>query len=129
MMIIRPIEADDYPALQEIAKESGIVFTSLPVNEDLLKNKIKHSEESFAKDVSKADTEEYLFVMEDTRNGHVVGTSAIEAAVGLDDTFYCYHLGKVVHASRELNIRNEVATLTLCNDYTGASEICTLFLR
>lgn len=33
-----------------------------------------------------------------------------------------------MHSSRELNIYNRVQTLTLCNDYTGASEICTLFL-
>ena len=66
--------------------------------------------------------------MEDTETGEVVGTSGIEAAVGLDDAFYHYHLGKVVHSSRELNIYNTVETLSLCNDYTGASEICTLFL-
>jgi len=129
MMVIRPITAEDYPVLFEIAKESGIGFTSLPLNEEILRNKISHSEHSFAKEVSQPGTEDYLFVMEDTATGHVVGTSGIEAAVGLDNTFYCYHLGKVIHASRELDIRNEVGTLTLCNDYTGASEICTLFLR
>ena len=129
MMIIRPITAADYPALFEIAKESGIGFTSLPVNEEIIQKRIEHAEASFAKDVSKPGTEDYLFVMENTETGEVVGTSGIEAAVGLDNTFYCYHLGKVIHASRELNVRNEVNTLTLCNDYTGASEICTLFLR
>jgi arginine N-succinyltransferase len=66
--------------------------------------------------------------LEDTETGAVVGTSGIESAVGLDDAFYHYHLGKVVHSSRELNIYNTVETLSLCNDYTGASEICTLFL-
>ncbi|MGB1557671.1 MAG: arginine N-succinyltransferase, partial [Oceanococcaceae bacterium] len=39
-----------------------------------------------------------------------------------------YHLSKVVHSSRELNIYNMVDVLTLCNDYTGATELCTLFL-
>lgn len=129
MMIIRPITSDDYQALHQIAIESGIGFTSLPVNEDILRKKIRHSELSFCKEVSAPGAEDYVFVMEDSETGQVVGTSAIEAAVGMEDTFYCYHLGKVVHASRELNIHNEVETLTLCNDLTGASEICTLFLR
>ena len=53
---------------------------------------------------------------------------ALKQQWGLDDAFYHYHLGKVVHSSRELNIYNTVETLSLCNDYTGASEICTLFL-
>lgn len=128
MIIVRPIQHRDYDALYRIAEESGHGFTSLPVNEALLKQRIESAEKSFKKDVSKPGTEGYLFVMEDTETGEVVGTSGIEAAVGLEDTFYHYHLGKVVHSSRELNIYNTVETLTLCNDYTGASEICTLFL-
>ncbi|GAB3013178.1 arginine N-succinyltransferase [Bowmanella dokdonensis] len=129
MMVIRPIQASDYPSLHEIAVESGIGFTSLPVNEELLRNKIASSEASFGRTVEKPGEESYLFVMEDTQNGQVVGTSGIQAAVGKDDAFYHYHIGKVAHASRELNIYNMVDILTFCNDYTGVTEICTLFLR
>ncbi|XOV79670.1 MAG: arginine N-succinyltransferase [Aestuariibacter sp.] len=129
MMVIRPIEAGDYDALHNIAVESGVGFTSLPVNEELLRKRINNSLESFETNPEQPGMESYLFVMEDTDSREVVGTSGIEAAVGLDDAFYCYHHGKVVHASRELNIHNEVETLTLCNDYTGTTEICTLFLR
>ncbi len=129
MKIIRPIQAQDYPALHDIAIESGIGFTSLPVNEALLRSKIERSETSFQKNVSEPFDESYLFVMEDTDTGRIVGTSGIAAMVGQDDPFYHYHLGKVVHASRELDVHNAVDILTLCNDYTGVSEICTLFLR
>ncbi len=128
MIIIRPIQNSDYDSLHRIAVESGHGFTSLPVNEELLKKRISHAEVSFAKSVTQPGGEGYLFVMEDTETGDVVGTTGIEAAVGLEDAFYHYHLGKVVHNSRELNIYNTVETLSLCNDYTGASEICTLFL-
>jgi len=128
MIIVRPIKKSDLEALHQIAIDSGHGFTSLPVNEQLLQQRINHTEISFARDVEQPGNEGYLFVMEDTETGKVVGTSGIEAAVGLDDAFYHYHLGKVVHSSRELNIYNTVETLSLCNDYTGASEICTLFL-
>jgi arginine N-succinyltransferase len=128
MIIIRPINASDYDALHRIAVESGHGFTSLPVNEELLKKRIARAEISFNTQVSQPGDEGYLFVMEDTDTGTVVGTSGIEAAVGLEDAFYHYHLGQVVHSSRELNIYNTVETLSLCNDYTGATEICTLFL-
>ena len=129
MKIIRPIQKSDYSALHDIAVESGIGFTSLPVNEELLTRKIAGAERSFTEQVDKPGTQSYLFVMEDTETGEVVGTSGIEATVGLDDAFYHYHLGTVVHASRELKVHNTVDILTLCNDYTGVSEICTLFLR
>jgi arginine N-succinyltransferase len=42
---------------------------------------------------------------------------------------YHYHLGKTVHHSPTLNVYNTVDILSMCNDYTGCSEICTLFLR
>lgn len=129
MKIIRPITSNDYAALYNIAEESGIGFTSLPVNEELLRRKIHRAERSFVSNVTQPGSESYLFVMEDTETGEVLGTTGIEAAVGTDDAFYHYHVGKVVHASRELKIHNTVELLTFCNDYTGVSEICTLFLR
>ena len=129
MIIVRPIKSSDYPALMKIAEDSGHGFTSLPQNEDLLKRKIERSEQSFAKQVEQPENEGYLFVMEDLTTGEVVGTSAIEAAVGLDDAFYHYHLSKVIHSSRELNVYKAVDILTLCNDYTGATELCTLYLQ
>jgi len=129
MIIIRPIKACDYEALNQIAIDSGHGFTSLPANEELLRNKIKRSEISFQSDAIKPGDQGYLFVMEDTETNEVIGTSGIEAAVGLDSPFYHYHLGKVVHSSSELKVHNTVETLTLCNDNTGVSEICTLFLK
>ena len=107
MNIIRPITKADYNALKEIAVESGIGFTSLPVNDELLQRKIDRAETAFNKpNVTEPGDESYLFVMEDTTTGQVVGTTGIEAAVGIDDAFYHYHLSKVVHASRELNIQH-----------------------
>ncbi|MCF2910285.1 arginine N-succinyltransferase [Pseudoalteromonas sp. DL2-H2.2] len=129
MMILRPIQKSDYSALLNIAQESGHGFTSLPVNEELLQNKIERSVASFGKETDVPFDEGYLFVLEDSETGEVVGTSAIEAAVGLDDAFYHYHLSKVIHSSRTLNVYKAVDILTLCNDYTGATELCTLFLR
>ena len=129
MLIIRPIRKDDYEELYQIAQESGHGFTSLPVNDELLRNKIARSEASIDKAVEQPGDEGYLFVLEDTQTGKVLGTSGIEAAVGMTDAFYHYRQGKVVHNSQTLNVYNTVDILTLCNDYTGMTEICTLFLR
>jgi len=129
MMLIRPIEASDFAVLKQIAIESGAGFTSLPVDDAILEGKIARSCKSFAAEVEQPHDEYYLLVLEDTDTGAVVGTTAIEAAVGTHDPFYHYHLGKVVHSSRELGVYNVVETLTLTNDYTGVSELCTLFLQ
>ena len=129
MHVLRPITASDFNALKQIAIESGHGFTSLPVNDALLLEKIDRAERSFAKNINQPQDESYLFVLEDSETGEVVGTTAIEAAVGLNVPLYHYHLGKTVHHSRTLNVYNTVDILSMCNDYTGCSEICTLFLR
>ena len=129
MQVLRPITAGDFDALKQIAIESGHGFTSLPVDDTQLKDKIERAEKSFAKNINKPLDESYLFVLEDSKTGQVIGTTAIEAAVGLSVPLYHYHLGKTVHHSPTLNVYNTVDILSMCNDYTGCSEICTLFLR
>jgi len=130
MLVIRPIEAADYEALYSCAVESGHGFTSLPIDQGLLERRIARAQAAFAKqDVATPGDESYLFVMEDTETGEIAGVSGIEAAVGLTEAFWHYRLGKVVHHSEKLNIHNTLETLSLCNDYTGVSELCTLFLR
>ncbi|WP_299003535.1 arginine N-succinyltransferase [uncultured Shewanella sp.] len=130
MLIIRPIRSSDYEALYRIAEESGHGFTSLPVNEKLLKSKIARVEASFEKEIIESPFDEgYLMVLEDTDTQEVVGTCGLEAAVGMEDAFYHYRLGTEVYHSKQIDVRNEAETLTLCHDYTGAAELCTLFLR
>ena len=130
MLVVRPISMSDYDALHTCAVESGHGFTSLPVNEELLTNRIKHSEYSFTKPgVTSPSDEGYLMVGFDSETGEVAGTTGIEAAVGWDVPFYSYHISTIVHSSPKLNVNNVVKLLTFGNNYTGCSEICTLFLR
>lgn len=130
MLVVRPIAKQDYSALYLCAEESGHGFTSLPVNKQLLNNRIDHSVASFNKpNVDDPSDEGYLMVGFDSESGEVAGTTGIEAAVGWDVPFYSYHISKVVHSSQKLGVSNVVKLLTLGNNYTGCSELCTLFLR
>lgn len=130
MLVVRPIRKNDYEALRVCAEESGHGFTSLPVNEELLSNRIDHSLASFSKqDVRAPGDEGYLMVGVDSQSGEVAGTTAIEAAIGWDVPFYTYHISKIVHSSPKLGVNNLVKLLTFGNNYTGCTEVCTLFLR
>jgi arginine N-succinyltransferase len=129
MNVVRPIRQSDLDALVHMAKTAGAGFTSLPPVPEYLKAKIDLSERSFAADVKKPGHERYMFVMEDHATGEVGGCCALEAACGLDEPFYSFHIGTTVHASRELKIYNLVPTLYLSNDYTGTSVLCSLYLR
>jgi arginine N-succinyltransferase len=129
MKIVRPIRLSDLDALLFMAKTAGSGFTSLPPRPEVLRQKIELSLHSFEAKIEKPGHERYMFVLEETTTGEVGGCCAVEAACGLDEAFYNYHIGLTVHASRELKIYNRVPTLYLSNDYTGTSVLCSLFLR
>lgn len=129
MNVIRPIRLDDLDALVHLARAAGAGFTSLPPHPQFLQQKIELSLHSFDAPVTQAGHERYMFVLEETTTGEIGGCCAIEAACGLDEAFYNYHVGVTVHASRELKVYNRIPTLYLSNDYTATSVLCSLFLR
>lgn len=128
MLVVRPVTCADLAALMQCAQASGFGFTSLPADEVRLLERIAQAEQAFAAHPTAPGEYDFLFVAQDTDTGQVVGTTAIESCVGLAHPFYSYHRAKAVHVSRELNVYKTVETLTLCNDYTGVTELCTLFL-
>jgi arginine N-succinyltransferase len=67
-------------------------------------------------------------VLVDSAVDRVIGIAAIEAAVGLKEPWYNYHVGTLVHASRALDVYTAAPTLFLANDHTGHTELCSLFL-
>jgi arginine N-succinyltransferase len=127
MFYVRPIAQDDLPAVLALSERTGTGLTSLPTDTDRLRARIHRSLASFAGLAGKAD-ECFVFVLVDGRNHSAVGISAIEAAVGLAEPWYNYHVGTQVHASRELDLYTAAPTLFLTNDHTGHSELCSLFL-
>jgi arginine N-succinyltransferase len=127
MFYVRPIARDDLHAVLALSERSGAGLTSLPANAERLAQRIERSLAAFAGKAAKADAS-YVFVLVDSVSGNVVGISAIEAAVGLTEPWYNYHVGTQVHASRELGVYTAAPTLFLSNDHSGDSELCSLFL-
>ena len=127
MFTVRPIEQADLSALFALSEKSGAGLTTLPANTERLRSRIERSLASFAGRAGNAEAC-YVFVLIDGATQAVVGISAIEAAVGLAEPWYNYHVGKQVHASRELDVYTSAPTLFLSNDHTGNSELCSLFV-
>lgn len=127
-MYIRPIHLGDLDSLIVIAKSSGVGVTSLPDNEEKMHAKLTRATKSFDQTLPEEERL-YLFALADEENNdQVAGICALEAAVGHNDIWYNYHVGKSVHASREIGVHKTTKTLYLSNDMTGMSEIATLFL-
>jgi len=134
MFYIRPIARDDLAGVLALSERTGAGLTTLPANRERLASRIERSLASFAGTAERADAC-YMFVLIDGRTGNgardpdrIVGISAIEAAVGLTEPFYNFHVGTLVHASRALDVYTVAPTLFLANDHTGHTELCSLFL-
>lgn len=127
MMVLRTARPRDLEALMGLARRTGSGITTLPADAGLLGARLDRMARTLAGTAPLAE-QGYLFVLEDLATGLVVGTSGIEAAVGLDQPFYTYRTGIAVHASRELDVWTQMTTLHLSNDLTGYSEVCSLFL-
>ena len=129
MFFVRPIARDDLTAVLALSERTGRGLTTLPANRGRLLERIERSLASFEGATVKANAC-YMFVLAEAGadGERVVGISAIEAAVGLKEPWYNYHVGTLMHASRALDVYTVAPTLFLCNDHTGHTELCSLFL-
>lgn len=124
----RPAKQGDLDDIHQLALNAGFGMTSLCKDKDELAEKINVSEASFGKNLKRPLCENYLFVLEDVDNNRVVGTSAIESAIGYHHPWYAYRLSKVTKVCRDLDLHLSHDVLVLTNDMHGFSEIGTLYL-
>ena len=129
MLVIRPSRIDDLDALTELASMTSFGLTTLPKDRELLRKRLARASRGFQYEPDKPGGEDYLFVMEETDTGLVVGTSAAVSKVGGFEPFYSYRLETVTHESKMLNVSKQVQVLHLVTEHSGPSEIGSLFLR
>lgn len=113
-------------AVHALARSSDTGLTTLPKDRARLAEGIRLSERALSTSLEAPGADYHLFVLED--QGVVIGTSAITGAVGIRQPFYTYTIGKIAQASPSLGVNNIVDVLYLGSDFTGCSEIGTLYL-
>ncbi|MBX4309118.1 arginine N-succinyltransferase, partial [Mycobacterium tuberculosis] len=77
-------------ALAHMARTAQPVLHSLPHDRAALEARVALSEDSFRADVDFAGEEFYLFVLEDSSTGKLLGTASIVAAAGYSEPFYAF---------------------------------------
>ena len=127
-MLIRLAQPSDLRSLMKLSALLPPGMTSMPFDLATWEKKLELVQQS-AQSVVRTDQESvYLLVMEDTETGEIVGTAGIVAGVGLTNPFYNYKLSKDVRHSEELDIRVTSNLLNLINDFTGETELISLYL-
>ena len=96
MLVVRAIQADDLDALYVMATQVGSGMTTLKPDMKMMGDRLAIAVASFAETIA-PDKRDYMFVMEDTDTGRLAGVCAIKGAVGLNEPFYNYRIGTLVH--------------------------------
>lgn len=119
--IVRSVHHDDVVQLIDLAKQFSLL--NLPGDRKVLSDKIERSVQSFAGQLSKEQAE-YLFVIEDTEEKTIVGSSLIIAKHGSEEAPHCYFkVLKRDHFSQNLGIGFIHQVLRFQLDSEGPTEI------
>ncbi|STQ89940.1 arginine N-succinyltransferase [Iodobacter fluviatilis] len=127
MKIVRLCQFSDVDKLVELAHKAGPGMTTLKPDPGAQAARIDRVRRTLEGSAQLAD-QGYLFLMEETDTGEIVGVCGIETAVGLEQPFYTYRIDTSVYASREMKIWSKMDKLTISHDLTGYTELCSLFL-
>lgn len=128
MFVVRPARLDDLEGLVRLAGVKIPGMTTFPSDENLLRERLEQSVAAFNGPVQLEAKSNYLLLLEDTETGKIIGTSALIVGIGLDKPFYSYRIIHHTQTSKEPEVRVDTELLQLSNDFTGATEVATLFL-
>lgn len=129
MLFVRPARLADLDAIAHMARTAQPVLHSLPPDRAALEARIALSEDSFRADVDYPGEEFYLFVLEDSATGTLVGTSSLVAAAGYAEPFYAFRNDALIHASRELHVNRKIHALTMSHELTGKSRLAGFYVQ
>ncbi len=119
--VVRAVTSEDLIQLTDLAKQFNLL--NLPGERKILAEKIERSEKSFAGELQN-DKAEYIFVVEDTEEKFIVGSSLIIAKHGNEEAPHCYFkILKRDHFSQDLGIGFIHQVLRFQLDTDGPTEI------
>ena len=128
MLFVRPGRLSDLDALAQMARAAQPVLHSLPHDRHALEARVALSEDSFRAQVDFPGEEVYLFVLEDSETGKLLGTASIVAAAGYAEPFYVFRNDALIHASRELHVNRKIHALTMSHELTGMSRLAGFYI-
>ena len=127
MFVIRQAMPDDVPTLLKLARM--VHFINLPADKDIITSKVSRSRRSFAGDVSDDRQRQFMFVLEDSETGGVIGTSSLICRIGWEGWPQIFlQVRRREHFSRDLNTGAVHMTIQVMTDETGPSELGGLIL-
>ncbi|MBY0563728.1 MAG: arginine N-succinyltransferase [Hyphomonadaceae bacterium] len=126
MRAATPADLEGFRQLREIA---GAGFTSLMLDDAALAAKLALSAESFASTVASVGGERYFISLEHLATGAIAGCCGVKATIGELPPFFNFRMFTEAQSSAVVNRRFDMRVLMGVNDFTGCSEVGSLFVR
>ncbi len=128
MYVIRSVRAEDLESLYDLSQMA--LFINLPPDKSIIEKKINKSIKSFHLPSFHLYDNFYIFVLEDTSTGKVIGTSMIHSQHGNEEEPHFYlKVAQENKFSKSLNTGFIHGTLKLGIDTNGPTEIGGLILH
>jgi len=122
MLVLRDVQRSDLAGVKRLA--SVLNSVNLPDSEETLVELISRSVQSFSGRVRDPFKREYLFVLEDSRKGTLIGTSMIIAQHGTYESPHIYYeVSEREHYSATLERHFKHKVLSIGYNYSGPTEI------
>jgi arginine N-succinyltransferase len=121
-----PADLDGFKQLREIA---GAGFTSLMLDDGAMSGKLALSERSFASTAPSAGAERYFIALEHIETGALAGCCGVKATIGEAPPFFNFRMITEAQSSAVVNRRFDMRVLIGVNDFTGCTEVGSLFVR
>lgn len=121
-----PQDLEGFKQLREIA---GAGFTSLMLDDRAMAQKLAHSAESFASQTSAPGAERYFIALEHLETGALAGCCGVKATIGEQPPFFNFRIIREAQSSLAVDRRFDLDVLIGVNDFTGCTEVGSLFVR
>lgn len=126
--VIRAAHAGDLGGFSQLRALAGPGFTSFMVDDEGLGARLEKSAKSFAAPAAAPGDERYLLALE-APDGTIAGSVGVKATIGADPPFFNFRLVQIAQASATAHRRFDMGMLILVNEFTGATEVGSLFVR
>ncbi|MFZ2029994.1 MAG: arginine N-succinyltransferase [Vitreimonas sp.] len=127
--VMRAAGPGDLEGLRQLRAIAGAGFTSLMLDDAAMAKRLELSQESFAARTITAGKERYFIALEHIESGELAGCCGVKATIGETPPFFNFRLITEAQSSAIAGKRFDMRVLIGVNDFTGCTEVGSLFVR
>lgn len=129
LYVVRAAGPADFEGFKRLREIAGAGFTSLMVDDAAMLKKLELSAASFASSTQAPGPERYLLALEHVESGALAGCCGVKSTIGETPPFFNFRIIREAQSSAIVGRRFDLDVLIGVNDFTGCSEVGSLFVR